>query len=149
MGEGGRRVRRGRPAVTAGGWLDGRGRQKHKKENRIALEKPVVDPVDGPPPADLVVQDITVGDGDEAQPGQQVSVHYVGVAHSSGEEFDASWNRGAPFSFPLGGGRVVPGWDRGVAGMKVGGRGKLGIPPHLSYGGRRAGGGHTAGETPG
>ena len=106
----------------------------------MALEKPEVDPVDGPPPGDLVVEDITVGDGDEATPGRYVSVHYVGVAHSSGKEFDASYNRGEPFEFPLGGGQVIQGWDRGVAGMRVGGRRKLTIPPDLGYGARGAGG---------
>ncbi len=113
----------------------------------MALEKPVVDPVVGPAPADLVVEDITVGDGDEAKPGQSVSVHYVGVAHSTGEQFDASWDRGAPFSFPLGAGRVIAGWDRGVAGMKVGGRRRLVIPPQRGYGDRGAGGAITGGET--
>jgi peptidylprolyl isomerase len=113
----------------------------------MALEKPVVDPVDGPPPADLVVEDITVGNGDEATPGQSVSVHYVGVSHSTGEQFDASWDRGSPFSFPLGAGRVIVGWDRGVAGMKVGGRRRLVIPPHLGYGDRGAGGAIKPGET--
>ena len=83
----------------------------------------------------------------EAVPGQTVSVHYVGVAHSTGEEFDASWNRGAPFRFPLGAGRVIGGWDQGVAGMKVGGRRKLVIPPHLGYGDRGAGGVIKPGET--
>jgi peptidylprolyl isomerase len=85
-------------------------------------EKPEVDFPDGPPPSDLEITDLTVGDGPEATPGSQVSVHYVGVAHSSGEEFDASYNRGAPLDFPLGAGRVIQGWDQGVAGMKVGGR---------------------------
>jgi peptidylprolyl isomerase len=106
----------------------------------MALEKPQVDPVDGPAPADLVVEDITVGSGDEARPGQSVSVHYVGVAHSTGEQFDASWDRGSPFSFPLGAGRVIQGWDKGVAGMKVGGRRRITIPPNLAYGKRGAGG---------
>ena len=113
----------------------------------MALEKPVVDPVDGPPPGDLVVEDITVGDGDEARPGQQVSVHYVGVAHSSGEEFDASWNRGEPLAFRVGVGQVIQGWDQGLLGMKVGGRRKLVIPPHLGYGERGAGGAIKPGET--
>jgi len=113
----------------------------------VALEKPVVDPVEGNPPSDLVVEDITVGDGDEAKAGQQVSVHYVGVAHSSGEEFDASWNRGEAFQFPLGAGRVIAGWDQGVQGMKVGGRRRLVIPPHLGYGQRGAGGAIKPGET--
>ena len=113
----------------------------------MALEKPEVDPYEGAPPADLVVEDLTVGEGDEARPGQQATVHYVGVSHSTGEEFDASWNRGEPFTFPLGGGRVIAGWDRGVAGMKVGGRRKLVIPPHLGYGDRGAGGAIKGGET--
>ena len=113
----------------------------------MALEKPVVDPYDGDAPADLVIQDITVGEGPEAAPGQTVNVHYVGVAHSTGEEFDASWNRGQTFQFPLGGGLVIQGWDRGVAGMKVGGRRKLVIPPHLGYGERGAGGVIKPGET--
>ncbi|MFC0431695.1 FKBP-type peptidyl-prolyl cis-trans isomerase [Kutzneria buriramensis] len=106
----------------------------------MALEKPVVEPYDGAAPADLVIEDITVGDGPEATPGQRVNVHYVGVSHSTGEEFDASWNRGSAFQFALGGGQVIQGWDRGVAGMKVGGRRKLVIPPHLGYGARGAGG---------
>ena len=105
-----------------------------------APQRPDVDPYDGPPPADLVVEDVTVGDGPEAVAGQTVTVHYVGVAHSTGEEFDASWNRGTPFRFPLGAGRVIGGWDQGVAGMKVGGRRRLTIPPDLGYGARGAGG---------
>jgi peptidylprolyl isomerase len=113
----------------------------------MALDKPEVEPPDGPPPADLVVEDITLGDGQEAQPGQLATVHYVGVSHSSGREFDASWNRGEPFSFPIGGGQVIAGWDQGVAGMKVGGRRKLVIPPHLGYGERGAGGVIKPGET--
>jgi len=113
----------------------------------MALQKPEVDPIEGDAPADLVVQDITIGDGAEARPGQLVTVHYVGVAHSTGEEFDASWNRNDTFSFPLGGGRVIAGWDQGVAGMKVGGRRKLVIPPHLGYGDRGAGAAIKPGET--
>ena len=104
------------------------------------MDKPQVGPIEGAPPADLVVEDITVGDGPEARPGQLVSVHYVGVAHSNGREFDASWNRGETFEFPLGGGQVIAGWDQGVVGMKVGGRRKLTIPPHVGYGARGAGG---------
>ncbi|MFI5907660.1 FKBP-type peptidyl-prolyl cis-trans isomerase [Dactylosporangium sp. NPDC051541] len=107
----------------------------------MALSKPEVTLPDGPPPADLVIEDITVGDGDEAQPGQLVSVHYVGVALSTGQEFDASWNRGGTFDFGLGAGQVIAGWDQGVKGMRVGGRRKLVIPPHLGYGQRGAGGG--------
>jgi peptidylprolyl isomerase len=113
----------------------------------MALERPVVGPSDGPPPADLVIEEITVGEGPEAQPGQVATVHYVGVSHSTGKEFDASWNRGQPFSFPVGGGQVIAGWDRGVAGMKVGGRRRLVIPPHLGYGDRGAGNVIKPGET--
>ena len=110
-------------------------------------EKPEIDFPDGTPPADLEITDLTVGDGDEAIPGRQVRVHYVGVAFSTGEEFDASYNRGAPLDFPLGAGRVIAGWDTGVTGMKVGGRRKLVIPPHLAYGDRGAGGVIGPGET--
>ena len=113
----------------------------------MALQRPEVDPVEGPPPTELVAEDITVGDGQEAGSGDTVDVHYVGVAHSSGEEFDSSWNRGSPLRFPLGTGRVIAGWDQGVAGMKVGGRRRLVIPPHLAYGDRGAGGVIKPGET--
>ncbi|UMG94874.1 FKBP-type peptidyl-prolyl cis-trans isomerase [Nocardioides sp. TF02-7] len=102
---------------------------------------------DPEPPADLVVTDITVGDGPVASAGNTVSVHYVGVAHSTGEEFDASYNRGAPLKFQLGVGQVIQGWDQGVQGMKVGGRRQLVIPPHLGYGDRGAGGVIKGGET--
>lgn len=102
--------------------------------------KPEVDFEPGPPPDDLVITDITVGDGDEARSGQTVSVHYVGVSHANGEEFDSSWNRGEPLRFQLGAGRVIAGWDQGVAGMRVGGRRRLVIPPQLAYGERGAGG---------
>ena len=98
------------------------------------MSKPEIDFPVGDPPADLQIRDITVGDGAEAKSGQTVEVHYVGVAFSTGEEFDASWNRGSSFKFPLGGGRVIKGWDQGVVGMKVGGRRELTIPAHLAYG---------------
>ena len=98
------------------------------------LEKPEVDFPEGNPPTDLEIVDIWEGQGEEAKAGHQVSVHYVGVSFSTGEEFDASWNRGQAFQFPLGGGRVIKGWDLGVAGMKVGGRRRLTIPAHLAYG---------------
>ena len=110
-------------------------------------EKPEVDFPDSPPPTELQVVDLTVGEGAEATPGSQVSVHYVGVAHSTGEEFDSSYDRGTPLDFPLGAGRVIQGWDSGVAGMKVGGRRQLTIPPHLAYGDRGAGGVIKPGET--
>jgi len=110
-------------------------------------DKPEIDFPDGPPPADLQVTDITEGSGAEATAGSTVSVHYVGVAHSTGEEFDASYNRGAPLDFRLGVGQVISGWDQGVQGMKVGGRRQLVIPPHLGYGDRGAGGAIKPGET--
>ena len=104
------------------------------------MQKPEVGPIEGPAPADLVIEDITVGEGPEAQAGQLASVHYVGVAHSNGREFDASWNRGETFEFALGGGQGIQGRDQGVVGMRVGGRRRLTIPPHLGYGARGAGG---------
>ena len=110
-------------------------------------DKPEIDFPDGPPPTDLEVTDLTEGSGAEATAGSTVSVHYVGVAHSSGEEFDASYNRGAPLDFRLGVGQVIAGWDQGVQGMKVGGRRRLVIPPHLGYGDRGAGGVIKPGET--
>lgn len=109
--------------------------------------RPEIDFPGDAPPADLVIEDITVGDGAEATRGSTVSAHYVGVAHSTGEEFDASWNRGAPLDFTLGVGMVIQGWDRGIDGMRVGGRRKLTIPPHLAYGDRGAGGAIKPGET--
>lgn len=104
-------------------------------------------PEGGAAPKNLQVEDLQVGDGAEAVPGSRVQVHYVGVSWSTGREFDASWNRGSPFSFKLGAGQVISGWDQGVAGMKVGGRRKLTIPPHLGYGSRGAGGVIKPGET--
>lgn len=113
----------------------------------MALERPEIDPPEGDPPAELEVTDLVVGDGDEATPGRNVSVHYAGVAFSTGKEFDASWNRGQEFRFGLGQGQVISGWDQGVTGMKVGGRRRLVIPPHLAYGDRGAGGVIAPGET--
>jgi peptidylprolyl isomerase len=110
-------------------------------------DKPEIDFPDGPPPSELETVDIVEGDGAEATPGSTAVVHYVGVAFSSGEEFDASWNRGQPFAFPLGAGNVIAGWDRGVVGMKVGGRRRLVIPPDLAYGDRGAGSVIAPGET--
>ena len=105
----------------------------------MSMSKPEVDFPEGPPPADLEVTDIWEGDGKVASAGDTVQVHYVGVSHSSGEEFDASWNRGEPLAFRLGAGQVIAGWDQGVQGMKVGGRRQLIIPPHLGYGARGVG----------
>jgi peptidylprolyl isomerase len=106
----------------------------------LALEKPQIEKPDGDIPFELGVEDIVVGDGEEAVKGSKVAVHYVGVSFSTGDEFDASWNRGEAFKFKLGAGNVIPGWDTGVVGMKVGGRRKLTIPSAMAYGARGAGG---------
>ncbi|WP_225837542.1 FKBP-type peptidyl-prolyl cis-trans isomerase [Streptomyces sp. NK08204] len=111
------------------------------------IEKPEIDFPGGEPPADLEIKEIWEGDGEEAKAGDFVKVHYVGVAFSTGEEFDASWNRGTPLDFQLGVGQVIKGWDQGVQGMKVGGRRQLTIPAHLAYGDRGAGGRIAPGET--
>lgn len=105
----------------------------------MSIEKPEIDFPGGEPPADLEVTDVWEGDGAIAKAGDTVEVHYVGVAYSTGEEFDASWNRGTPLQFQLGVGQVIAGWDQGVQGMKVGGRRQLVIPPDLAYGSRGAG----------
>ena len=109
--------------------------------------RPEIDFPDGPPPRDLQIVDEVVGEGTEAQAGMTVSAHYVGVAYSTGEEFDASWNRGRPLDFRLGVGQVIPGWDQGIQGMRVGGRRRLTIPPRLGYGDRGAGSAIQPGET--
>ena len=104
-------------------------------------EKPAVEvPADQPPSYQLELEDIAVGDGDEAVSGRVVEVHYVGVSWSTGKQFDASWDRGDTFKFGLGKGQVIRGWDQGVAGMRVGGRRRITIPPDLAYGKRGAGG---------
>jgi len=110
-------------------------------------DKPLVDPYLGEPPDDLIIEEIVVGTGAEATAGRDAVVHYVGVGVTSGEEFDASWNRAEPFEFALGAGQVIKGWDQGVVGMKVGGRRRLVIPAHLGYGDRGAGGVIAPGET--
>jgi len=101
------------------------------------MNKPEIEPTMGPEPTELVIEDISVGDGDEAAPGGNVEVHYLGVTFE-GEEFDASWNRGESIEFPLNG--LIRGWQEGIPGMKVGGRRKLICPPEWAYG--PAGGGH-------
>jgi peptidylprolyl isomerase len=103
--------------------------------------KPTVEvPADEVPSYQLELEDIAVGDGEEVVAGQVVEVHYVGVSWSTGQQFDASWDRGQTFKFGLGKGQVIAGWDQGVAGMKVGGRRRITIPPMLGYGKRGAGG---------
>jgi peptidylprolyl isomerase len=108
--------------------------------DRPQIEKPSIDKPEGDIPFELGIEDIVVGDGEEAVVGKRVTVHYVGVAFRSGEEFDASWDRGQPFAFKLGKGQVIPGWDAGVQGMREGGRRKLTIPSAMAYGARGAGG---------
>ncbi|MFE0682258.1 FKBP-type peptidyl-prolyl cis-trans isomerase [Streptomyces sp. NPDC058961] len=113
----------------------------------MSIDKPEIDFPEGEPPADLEIKEIWEGDGAVAQAGDFVKVHYVGVAFSTGEEFDASWNRGNPLEFKLGAGQVISGWDQGIQGMKVGGRRRLTIPAHLAYGDRGAGSAIAPGET--
>ena len=96
--------------------------------------KPTVEVPDGPPPTTLQIDDIVEGDGAEAKPGDMLSMQYVGVNYADGKQFDASWDNGQPFSFQLGSGQVIKGWDQGIAGMKVGGRRELIVPPDLGYG---------------
>lgn len=101
--------------------------------------KPSVSVPDGQPPKELQVREIEEGDGAVAEAGDEVTVQYVGVLYRGGKQFDASWDRGEPFTFTLGGAEVIPGWERGVEGMKVGGRRELIIPPDLAYGSQAVG----------
>ena len=110
-------------------------------------DKPVVEPHLGPAPHELIIEEIIVGQGATATSGATAIVHYVGVSASTGEQFDASWDRDETFSFPLGAGHVIAGWDQGVQGMRVGGRRRLVIPAHLGYGQSGAGGVIAPGET--
>jgi peptidylprolyl isomerase len=109
--------------------------------------KPGVTIPEGSPPEELTAEDLSIGDGEEATAGKDVVVHYVGVSWSTGKEFDASWDRRETFRFRLGSGQVIAGWDQGVAGMRVGGRRRLTIPPALGYGSRGAGSAIKGGET--
>ena len=113
----------------------------------MSIEKPEVDFPGGEPPTELEISDIWQGDGAVAKAGDTVQVHYVGVAYSTGEEFDTSWSRGGPLEFRIGVGQVIAGWDQGVQGMRVGGRRQLIIPPGLAYGDRGAGRSIAPGET--
>lgn len=101
--------------------------------------KPEVPVLKGEPPAKLLVKDIEEGTGPPAKAGDEVSVHYLGVDFKSGKPFEASWDVGEPIVFPLGSNAVIPGWEQGLVGMKVGGRRELIIPPELAYGSQRAG----------
>ncbi len=113
----------------------------------MTMTKPEVTIPSQTAPVTLLVEDLVVGSGNEATRGKNVSVHYVGVAWSDGKQFDASWDRDELFDFRLGAGQVIAGWDNGVAGMKVGGRRRLTIPPELGYGSQGAGGVIKGGET--
>ncbi len=106
-------------------------------------EKPEIDFQEGPAPTELVIIDLVEGDGPVAQPGATVTVHYVGVEYETGEQFDASWDRGEPIEFPLRG--LIAGWQEGIPGMRVGGRRQLIIPPALAYG--ESGGHRLSGKT--
>ncbi|MFD4478350.1 FKBP-type peptidyl-prolyl cis-trans isomerase [Streptomyces sp. NPDC058471] len=96
--------------------------------------KPTITVPEGEAPAELTTRDLVVGDGPQAKPGAVVRVHYVGATFASGKEFDSSWEEDRPFKFALGGGRAIKGWDRGIRGMKAGGRREIIVPPRLAYG---------------
>jgi peptidylprolyl isomerase len=102
-------------------------------EKKLGKKPPIAKPK-GAPPAKLVKRDIVKGKGAVAKDGKTLTMQYVGIAYSTGQEFDASWSGGEPFKFKLGAGMVIPGWDKGIAGMRVGGRRQLVIPPDLAYG---------------
>ncbi|MDO4254747.1 MAG: FKBP-type peptidyl-prolyl cis-trans isomerase [Kocuria sp.] len=108
-------------------------------QRNLDRSKPEVDFPEGDTPTELKIIDLINGKGPEAQPGQQVSCHYVGVTFSGGEEFDSSWNRNQPLDFTVGVGQVIQGWDQGLLGMRVGGRRRLEIPAAMAYGKRGAG----------
>jgi peptidylprolyl isomerase len=110
------------------------GKDKKGDSGSAAKTKPTVEVPAGQPPTTLEKKDLIEGKGKEAAAGQKVSVQYVGVAFSTKKQFDASWDRGAPFNFALGAGDVIKGWDQGIPGMKVGGRRQLVVPPDLAYG---------------
>jgi FKBP-type peptidyl-prolyl cis-trans isomerase len=101
--------------------------------------KPKVEVPSGPPPKKLEIKDLEEGSGPAAKAGDEVTVQYVGVNYKTGEQFDASWDRGEPFTFKLGEELVIPGWEEGIVGMKPGGRRELIIPPELGYGFQRSG----------
>lgn len=126
------KVEYGSEAAAAGGETQGGGEAAQKSKPKVSVPS-------GPPPKQLVIKDVEKGTGATAKAGDQVSVQYVGVDYETGKQFDASWDRGEPISFKLGAGEVIPGWDQGIVGMKVGGRRELIIPPSLAYGSQGSG----------
>src|SRR6476646_1811830 len=145
-----RPLRRTSDCDAPGGWEDEippPGGSTRRMNDVSELTRPDVTVPEGPAPSDLVIEDQVVGDGPEAIVGSQIRAHYIGVSHATGKQFDASWDRGTPLEFRLGTGRVIKGWDDGIVGMRVGGRRRLTIPPHLAYGDRGAGGAIKPGET--
>lgn len=108
-------------------------------QRKLDRTKPEIDFPEGGLPEELIIIDEIEGAGDVVEPGDTVSAHYVGVAFSTGEEFDSSWGRGEPLRFQVGVGMVIRGWDEGLLGMKVGGRRRLEIPSEMAYGQRGAG----------
>ena len=136
------------PEETATATAEAEGSIDASSISKDLSEKPEVAAPEGAPPAELQKTDIVKGKGRAAQPGDTVSVQYVGNSWSTGEQFDASWDRGGePFQFPLGAGQVIRGWDQGVAGMRRGGRRLLVIPPELAYGSQSPGPGIGPNET--
>jgi peptidylprolyl isomerase len=109
--------------------------------------KPKIVGPEGDPPRKLIIKDVVRGKGPPAKPGDTLTMQYVGVAWSNGQQFDASWDRGKPFAFKLGAAMVIPGWDKGMAGMRKGGRRVLMVPPELAYGDQGVGGAIGPNET--
>jgi len=120
--------------VTGGGSEKAASSEKPTKGESGEKTKPKVLVPKGDPPKKLEIEELEKGTGAEAKSGDLVVLQYVGVDYKTGQEFDASWDRGEPFGFTLGAGEVIPGWEKGVVGMKEGGRRELIIPPELAYG---------------
>jgi FKBP-type peptidyl-prolyl cis-trans isomerase len=122
------------PSAPPKGGKSPKSKPKPKPKPTTDKTKPKVEVPKGAPPKNLVIKDLEKGKGPSAKAGDEVTVHYVGVLYKNGKQFDASWDRNEPFSFELGTGAVIAGWEQGIEGMKVGGRRELIIPPDLAYG---------------